>query len=285
MPAYVFNDNLQSYSPGSGYPNGFFGNGVIFQNEFISGSASPTPSPVGFFENTGIYFAFAGDTLTYPVDTSLGGGTSQTSVAWWGFGKDPQFAPGGLTLVSASPVSPYPGVTLLTVQFETDNSISVIAPGAQSINSLIQAFDYFTWTFFSVTASFGQTLVGSIEVVTVTVSVYVNGVPLISGVTLVTNYPVASLWNGSPGINQWNFITAIYGYLAGTTDLQALPFYPAPVSPITAKAPQLIAEFANLPNPPYAWTPQLIVEIIIAGFVQAGGVFPEYIKARARPGH
>lgn len=283
--AFVFNDNLQSYSVGSGYPTGFQGNGVIFNHFFENGSASPTPSPVGFYENAGIYFQFAGDALSYPVSGNLGSSAvSNTTVAWWGWGQDPQFPPGGLQLTSQNPSLSTNVFNLLTVQFEVDNSVTFKAPGATSVNSQAQVFDYFTWTFFSLSAAFGVTVVGGVTVCTVTVSFAVNGVVVLSGHTFITTVPEASLWNMISGINQWNFPSAFYGYLAATDTALALPFYPAPSGTINAKAPQLVAEFANLPTPPQAWVPQLVVEIIIAGFV-GGGVFPEYIKSRARPGH
>jgi len=285
-PAYVFNDNLQSYSPGSGYPSGFDGSGVVFTHDFIDGSASPTPSPVGFYENTGIYFSFFGDALEFPPTAAAGStATGTTSVAWWGWGQDPQFPPGGLQLLSINPGNPSNVFTLLTVQFEIDNSITIKAPGAGFVNSLAQVFDYFTWTFFSLNASFGTTVSGGVTVVTVTVNLNVNGVSVFSGVTLITTVPTSSLWNLISGINQWHFSTGNYGYLAATSDIQSLPFYPAPSATINAKAPQMIAEFVNLPAPPQAWAAQLIVEIIISGLAISGGVFPEYIKSRARPGH
>ena len=285
MPAYIFDDNLQSYSPGTGYPNGFQGNGVIFTNRFVNGSASPTPSPVGFYENQGIYFSFFGDALAFPTTPNLATyATDQTSVAWWAWGEDPGFPPGGLQLISQNPGVPNNFFTLLEVQFQADNSVSLIVPGAPTVNSLAQVFDYFTWTFFSLTASFSSTVSGGVTVVTVTVSMSVNGVSIFSGEFFVSSVPVASLWNVLPTINEWQFPTANYGYLAGTTDIQALPFYPAPGTTINAKSPQMAAEFANLPSPPNARGSQLIVEIIMAGFL-SGGVLPEYIKSRARPGH
>lgn len=283
-PAYVFNDDLQSYSPGSGYPSGFHGSGVVFGHNFVNGSASPTPSPVGFYENTGIYFDFFGDDVTFPDDTLLAGfATDSTTVSWWAWGQDPQFPPGGLQLISVNPGT-LAQQTLLKVQFELDNSVTLIAPGAANINSLFQVFDYFTWTFFSLSAFFSSTIIGGTTVVTVTVNMYANGVPIFSSVNIITTVPVVTLWNLLPGINQWNFPTAFYGYLAATSDIQSLPFYPAPAVSINAKSTQMIAEFANLPAKPHARAAQLIVEIVIAGFV-AGGALPEYIKSRARPGH
>jgi hypothetical protein len=285
MPAYIFDDNLQSYSPGNGYPNGFQGNGTIFTNRFINGAASPTPSPVGFYENQGIYFSFFGDGLAFPTTPNLPTySTDETSVAWWAWGEDPQFAPGGLQLISQNPGVPNNVFTLLEVQFQADNSVSLIVPGAAPLNSLAQVFDYFTWTFFSLTAAFSSTVVGGVTVVTVTVSMSVNGVSIFSGEFFASGVPVASLWNTLPSINEWVFPTANYGYLAATTDLQSLPFYPAPGTTINAKSTQMIAEFANLPSPPDARVAQLIVEIVLANFVQ-GGTIPEYIKSRARPGH
>lgn len=299
MPAYLFDDNLQSYAPGSGFPAGFFGNGIGFINQFIDGSASPTPSPIGFYENAGIYFAFFGTACAFPVNSSLASYfTGTTTVAWWGFTEGQTFfpGPGSVQLASIDPVA-FIGPTLLSVEFQSDNSVSLVTPG-DSVNSLAQCFDFFTWTFFSMTVQFGTT--GTY--VTVTVSLYVNGQQLIAPTTLVSNILVSSLYNATPGINQWNFGNGYYGYLAATSGIEALPFYPAPSGTINAKSPQLVAEFANLPvqpyarsaqvvaefgnlpPPPFAWSPQLIVEIIIAGLI-SGGVFPEYIKARARPAH
>jgi hypothetical protein len=285
VPAYVFNDNLQSYSPGSGYPSGFMGSGIVFTHDFVNGSASPTPSPIGFYENAGIYFSFFGTGLTFPVTADLAMYfTPQTSVAWWAWGQDPQFPPGGLQLVSINPVNPSNTFTLLSIEFQPDNSVSLLAPGATSVNSLVQCFDYFTWTFFSMNASFSSALVGGVSCVNVTVNMYVNGVQLFSSAFLQTTVPVSSLWNASPGINQWNFPTANYGYLGVTSAIEPLPFYPNPGATINAKAPQMIAEIVNLPLPPNARAAQLIVEIIIKGLV-IGAPFPEYIKSHTRPGH
>ncbi len=285
MPAYIVNDNLQSYSPGSGHPAGFTDNGIAFTTLFVDGSASPTPSPVGFYENAGIYYKYFGTALQFPTVPNLATySTSSTTVCWWGWGQDPAFPPGGLQLVSQSPSVPSNEFTLLDVVFQPDNSVSLIAPGATAMNSLAQVFDYYTWTFFQLTAQFGSTVSGGITVVTVTVSMAVNGVSIFSGVTFITSVPVASLWNGISSINEWLFPTANYGYFVITSDIQTLPFYPAPVVTRNAKAPQMIAEVVNLPNPPNARVAQMIVEIIMGGF-SSGGVLPEYIKSRARVGH
>jgi hypothetical protein len=283
-PAYVFDDNLQSYSPGTGYPTGFHGTGLVFDNSFFNGSSSPTPSPVGFYENAGIVFAFDGDALTFPDNSDLGTEhTSNTTVAWWALGQDPQFPPGGLQLFSVNPSTLVPQ-TVLQVSFESDNSVSLIAPGFPKVNSLFQVFDYFTWTFFSLSAAFSKGVSHGVSVLAMNIDMYVNGVAIFTNVSIVTSIPISSLWDLLPTINQWNFTTAYYGYLAATSDIQPLPFYPAPAATINAKSPQLIAEFANLPAPPKADAAQLIVEIAIAGFIP-GGVFPEYIKSRHRAGH
>jgi hypothetical protein len=267
MPSYLFNDNLQSYTPGPNQvPNGFQLNGITFTYEFINGSTSPTPSPVGFYENTGIYYYFYGTYVSWPIDANLSTSfTAQTSVAWWGWAQDPQIdTPGSIQLASTDPSNPTVSQTLLTIHFETDNSVSFIAPGAPKVNSLVQSFQYNTWQYYSLTTSFSSTIVGGVQVVTVTASLYLNGVELISSTTLITTVPVSTLWNISPGVNQWNFQSGVYGYLGATNDIEPLPFYTNPSATINVKSPQMIAEFTNLPSPPNARVAQIIAEIMQA---------------------
>ena len=278
MPiAYIFNDNLQGYSPGNGVPSGFFENGITFDSEFILGSASPTPSPIGYYENTGIYYVLFGGPISFPVNSLLSSyGTATTTVAWQGIAISAQVHyPGSIVISAIDPFS-LQGPALLKVQFQADNSVSLLAPGATTINSLVQSFTWLDWQFYSLTASYSA--VGGFAVITA--SLYLNNIPLISGAVMVTTFPVTSLWNTLAPINQWNFQSGVYGYLGATSDIQPLPFYPSPVTPRHAKATQMMAElinlpspgnarvsqiiseFANLPSPPNARVSQLIVEII-----------------------
>ena len=303
MPTFIFNDTFQTYPPGNGYPSGFANNGPIFDSTFINTGAQPSPSPApGFYEKTGIiYFLFG--KISFPLNTDLAAyPTNATTIAWSTLST--AGVPGTVQLASIDPVA-LTGPTLLTFQFEADNSVSLVAPGAPKVNSLVQSFQGTTWDFYSMNVTFGIATVGGTDYITVTANLYLNGLPLMTGAFFQTSVTVASTWNNAPTVNQWSFLGGqpgeYFSEIAATADIETLPFYPNPGSPIhvltsnvmaeivnlpppgNARTSQIAAEFVNLPPPPNARTSQFIVELISKG--SQGGGSLDYIKSHQRAAH
>ena len=300
MPSYIFNDTLQTYPPGPGFPANFHGLGIVFLSQFSS-PPSPTPAP-GYYERTGIIYELFG-TIAFPLDADLAlYPTNATTVCWATLSNNG--APGTVQLFSTDPANPTTGSQpLATVVFEPDASVSIAVPGAAKINSLIPIFPYDTWEFFQLTASFGSILIGTDVFVTVNCYLAVNGTVLISNAIFVTNVLVSGLWNAAPSVNQWVFTGPangqFFGEFAATQTIETLPFFPNPGTPLASHNSQMVVELMEQFSPnarmtqgvvelvtqytPNARVTQMVVELIVSN--TAGGGFPEYIKRHQAPGH
>lgn len=281
-------------------PSGFHGLGIVFLSEF-STPPSPTPAP-GYYERTGIVYELFGQ-IAFPLDVDLAlYPTNQTTVCWATLSNNGK--PGTLNLFSTDPANPISGAQILaSVVFEADASVSIAAPGAPKINSLVPIFPYNTWALFQLTAFFGSVLIGGQFYVSITASLAVNGKVLISSGVFVTNILVSGLWNAAPSANQWVFTGAangqFFGEFAATQTIETLPFYPNPGSPLASHDSQMVVELMEqfAPNArltqgvvelmtqyaPHARTSQMVVELIISN--TAGGAFPEYVKRHQAPGN
>jgi len=264
MPTYIINDNLQSYSPGSGAPNNFNGIGIVFGSQFIRGSANPSPSPApGFYEKTGIYYSLFGQ-IAFPLNANLAGyPTQNTTVIWSALGDGSvSFNPGTLILASTDPSNPNNIINLLEISVESDGSITGSMLGAK-VNSLNQNWYPKTWQIFQVDANFTSDLIGSIHYIGCTFSVAVNGIVVISNAILTSTIQTASTWNGSPDVNQWIWTGTPngqnYGEFAITAALETIPTYPNAGSP-KALISQMVVEQLLLPSDANVRVSQMIVE-------------------------
>jgi hypothetical protein len=303
MPAYIFQDNLQSYSPGPGAPTNFNGLGIVFESEFFDFTTGPHPTPApGFYERTGIGYGLFGQ-IAFPLNADLAAfPTAVTTVVWATLSQN--FNPGLLSLSSTDPSNPTNQTVLLGMNLEGDASVSITAPGATKVNSLAPIPWQETWLLFQLVAGFGSTLVGGTAVVTVSVDLAVGGQILLSGALLVTNIAVSSLWNSASSVNQWIFTGVsngqFFGEFSGTTDAQTLPFYPFPASTVNSHLSQAIVELGEI-TPSNARVTQGIVELmgespsnarltqaiveLIHSLGGGAGVFPEYVKRHHAPGN
>lgn len=252
MPSYLFNDTLQSYGAGPGFPNGFDGVGIVFGSNFIdTGSiVSPSPAP-GYYEKTGIIYELFGQ-IAFPVNALLSNNpTSQTSVAFYTLSND--FNPGTVQLCSTNPTSPFAQIVLLQTVIEQDASISLLAPGATKANSLLPLQISNTWMLVQVTAQLSTYVSGGSTYISVLASCAVNGQVLIVNTLFLTTILVSATWNNSATINQWMFSGGpngqFFSEFAATTDIEPLPFYPNLSGTVHCFDSQMVTEvLAKFPN-------------------------------------
>lgn len=274
MPSYLFNDTFQSYSLGNGTPTGFWQDGVVFTSQFRQ-FASP-----GLSGNTGIVYALFG-TIAWPVN-SLTGGTvvTSTSVFWssLGFGQNT----GTLQLAYVGPGPNYNTVVPLQVIYEFDGSVSVLVAGAPKVNSLISVVQQNVWMYNQLVVSVGGVIIGGVQYLAFDFAMSVNGELVLNSSGFITSAVVVNATVGI-GINQWQFTVgnSYLGEIVATSDLQSIPFYPNPGSPLHARnsqlavevikmnqfrqgrVSQLAVELVKAPNSRNARTSQIIVELIL----------------------
>lgn len=307
--AYLVQDNFQSYSPGNGYPSGFVNNGTVFQSYFTDASSIAQPPDFDtFWERSGIIYVLQGD-IQYPVLADTGSTLStDTSVFWATLGSGAQFgSPIGMaSLYNATP-APALSTEVMTLVLESDASITISAPGAVSVNTLLPFFSANCWTYFQMDVSCSAYLSGGVAYLQLTVSLAVNGNVVISGAVFQTTLAVLGLPTGTAQVSQWGYQggsslnKSYFGEFAITNDLQAFPTWPFPGSPINNRISGVNTEVVKIPdtsvrnmrlsgaNTEVVKAPsnrnmrlsQLVVEIIISTAGSAN--YPQYIKPRNRP--
>lgn len=279
----LINDNLQSYSPGTGYPDNFVGAGITFTYDFINFTTGqhPRPSP-GFYERVGIGYQYFGNQLQYPVPANLSvNSVDSTSVFWAAFGFI------GVNLVSVNPDNTNDATTLLSFTLETDYSLSINVPGAAKKNSLTQVYYADTWQYWQVNADFSN--VGGFVVVTV--SVAVDGIIVFNNIALTSTVNVSSLWNNLAEINAWQWTgSAYFGEFTILAGAASLPYFPNEAMTINMRSAQMVIEYARqqIPNLRISQAvvevmkvpnrsmraAQMVVEIVVKGtFNPAGGFY------------
>lgn len=295
--AELINDTLQSYAPGPGVPNQFNGFGIVFNSEFIDTGTIPSPSQApGFYEKVGIIYALFG-TISYPINALLSSIAVQQSTVYWSTlaPLGGTSSPGVFSLSNTSPTTPFNQIVLLQVSFPSDNSVSINIPGNNPFNSLIPAFLYDTWHEYSLAVTIGSVTISGVLYYTVTVSMTVDGFPILTGISAVTSIPLSASWNNAATVNQWLFTGIANGdyfsEFAITNDIQSLPWYPNLVMTRNARMSQdvvelimqplsrnvrmsqAITELIAQPSTRNARMSQAIVELILQGTFSAGPGF------------
>lgn len=307
--AYLVQDNLQSYSPGNGYPNGFVNNGTVPESFFVDASSIGAPPGYDtFYERSGILYGLEG-AIQWPALADTGSTpTATTTMIWATLGTGQQFGSiiGRASLYNATP-SPAISAEVLTMTVEQDASITISAPGAVSVNTLLPFFMANVWTYFQLEVQCGSYSSGGITYLQLTVSLAINGKTIISGAVLSTDLVVLGLPTGTAEVSQWGFqggssiSWCYFGELAIANTLLPFPTWPFPGSPINTRLSGLNTEVVLTPasaarnmrlsgaNTEVVKAPsnrnmrlsQLVVEIIISTAGSAN--YPQYIKPRNRP--
>jgi hypothetical protein len=246
MPSIILNDQLQSYTPGTGIPSQFELTGIAFVYEFIDFDAGrpPTPAP-GFYERTGIGYFFFGNNLQFPTNSNLSlYPLSSASIFWAGLGF-PKFS-----VMSLSSTSPYQGPTILTTSLESDYSMSVVVPGvAPNANSLKQVFFENTWQYWQITVLIGEIMVSGVLYATIQYQVAVDGIQIFNtGIPYTTGIPIVDMYLGAPLINAWEWTgSSYYGEFTFYNGLTAFPFFPNESATINMFESQVVAEYVGQP--------------------------------------
>lgn len=283
MPSYLFNDTLQSYAVGNGTPSGFWQVGTVFTSAFQQ-FASP-----GLAGNTGIVYALFG-TIAFPTN-NLTPGTlvTQTSVFWSALGNGVNTGTTQLAYVGPGPT--FNTAIPVQVIFEADGSISVLVAGVNKFNSLTAVVQQNVWMYCQLEVLIGSIAIGPNTFLTFDVQLGVNGKLLID-----TGGPAISsiVVNGAVGvgINQWQYLVGngYLGEIVATSDIQTIPFFPNPGSPMHARISQIAVEaikmnqfrqgrvsqvaveLATQPTTRNARISQIIVELIMkGGSIKSGG--------------
>lgn len=305
--SYFVKDNLQGYAPGSGFMSGWYANGIVFVSEFVEASSIAEPPGFNtFWERPGIIYELFGN-AAYPTLASTGSTlTSDSSIFWATLGTGGT-GPIMVSLYNASPV-PTPGaaINVLSMVLQPDASISITAPGATPVNTLLPYYFANVWMYFQLEVSCGSYTSGGQTFLSIQVALAINGETVISGVTMLTNLIVANLPSGTPQISQWGIEnaqlgTSFLGEIAFTNDLQPFPTWPFPASVVNMRISGVNSELIKAPssrnmrvsgfNSELIKAPsnrnmrlsQLVVEVI-RKTSSSGGVLPEYVKSHNWPG-
>lgn len=272
MPDFIFNDTFVEYSAGPLIPNSFQagpGNiGLLFNSLIIDTGTQPSPSPApGFYEKTGnVYFLFG--PISFPINNNLADNVTPTTSVFWSTlalaGNTS--SPGVLILCTTNPETPDNPIVILTTAFEADNSLSILVPGAQPLNTLFQSYSYDTWHDFMIIVQLRSLVIDGVSYIVVSLSLMINGLLYFDGVQLVSNIALSSTWNGQATLNQWIFNGIANGdyfsEIAATTDIQTLPFYPNPVDTVNALMSTATVETIQKSFSPSGRTSQLVVETV-----------------------
>ena len=273
MPSYVFNDTLQEYSVGNGIPTGFVDIGIVFTSQF-----NQTPSP-GQAGNTGIVYELNG-IIGFPTQSLAAGYTTTTTTV--NFSTLSGSGIGTIALACVNPNSPYTTSIPLQITWEADATVSVAVFGATKINSLIPVLEVGTWIYCQLVVTVGEINIGGTNYLTFDFLFAANGQEIINSVGSITSGIIVDPDIGV-GINQWQFGlggAAYYGELVATSDIQAIPFYPNPGSPLHGRSAAIVTEviksnqfrqgricqmpveLIKMPNSRNVRVSQIVVEII-----------------------